>query len=212
MKNKNDQKVFILAMITVILFVVLVIWALFVNLKENNSEDQNIPEDENVEVGEPVELITVDNNKIVEINSIKYNLPDNYSIATAVLTKPGDFYNCGDLESELNCRVYYITDGTDTFYISSINYINFDTTKSSLSGSLAINFLGEEVKLTTDELEVYSEGATDINAEPTGKLTKQVYGCTENICFNSGIITLQEPVNTEKVNKFKDFLSKITVN
>jgi dGTP triphosphohydrolase len=212
MKNKNDQKIFLLTTITVILFVALIIWALFVNLKDNNSTDENPQNTENSIDGEVVELITVEDPKIIEINSTKYLLPENYTVVTAALSKPGDFYNCGDADDSLNCRVFYVSDGIDTFYLSSNDYINFDTTKTSLSGAVSISFLGKEVRLMTDELEVYAETAEEISNTSSTKLIKQIYGCTDNICFNSGIITLQEPVNTETENKFKDFLSKITVN
>ncbi len=201
--NKQNLKILILA-IVLLTFVLALIVSLLNIQKEPEETEKNETEEIDSENNLPKTTIYPVENKS-EIKGL-FKLKEPYFINAIVLYHDSELFNC--LTPNKECKVYHISDGENTWYLSeneTVQVYGFaDEAKQKF------NIKDSEVELRVVKLDMFDDEnnvVTDNEGNPKYVIL-QAYGCIQNkICASTGNLSISKSENS--VKNFINFINSI---
>ena len=218
MNNMNSSinkysKVFIT--LTVIIVVLL---AIFIVYRISQTPNTNDSTSNNTAFNNPLFGEAIENNFT---NKITYNdkslvLPDGYGVTT-VYQNSDDATNLCITESESECRIYVVSNGDNTYYISTPTPTRFLNGPVVQVETKVIDFAAQNIELKYDKLLLTSRSNIEENGESTSNddttLYLQAYGCeANNFCASTlALDYLDQTINASQIQAFETFLVQLRV-
>lgn len=157
-----------------------------------------------------ITVFPVENLKEVKLSDSVLTFNDSYIVNTIMQTKSVSGIKCGDVNSSTSaCIINAITDGQDTYYLSTpfepVADVGITTSNTEIK---QLDGASGTVSLKYSYLNVVNENG-DILADQA--LVTQVYGCIKSgVCVGSGTFPIAEKQsNMAAVTKFEDFVKSI---